>query len=348
MITIRHKIKRPNTTPIKIRTAGGAASQLVALLSALYVKEKLNRKFIIEHYPYATGAYYPLAITDLLETDEISSIPGKTRFYMSDRNELPGMLIKGHPVFRKGISYENVCKIIRRLRLENTLSFLKLEWKLDLSIQRLKNLPPFVKSIGGGFPPFRDQEVLSALMARAKNTKVEVALGFIKASDKVDEDYAVIHMRLGDKRHTFHSPTTAGDGIVDPICFSRILDLPECKRYKKIFVVSDEPEIAIQLLSEVGVTAIMNPHGISLWDDIGLMRSAGLLLCSWSTVSQFVMCVADLERTRIYSPKMDGSGKKHKWFIPGVELYIPTYLPSSHPIFNDSYLPNPESYTIYD
>jgi hypothetical protein len=348
MQTSFQKVRPHNTRPIKIRTAGGAASQLVALLSAIHIKQISNRKFVIEHYPYATGGFYPLAIADLLESDEISSIPGKTKFYKPDGNEAPGMQLDGHPVQKRGVSYENLMKVIRNWRLENVISLLKLEWKLDFSIQRLGNFPPFVKSIGGGFPPFRDQEVLNALVNRARNTKFNVALSLVDVFQPNGEDYVVIHLRLGDKRFTFNSPTTTGDGIVDPICFRQILDLPENKKYQKVFVVSDEPEIAIELLSEVGITAITNPNGLSLLDDMGLMRSASLLLCSWSTVSQFVMCVADLERTRIYYPRYDGTGKQPKWFIQGVELYTPEYLPRTHHIYGDTYTPNPRSYTIYD
>lgn len=336
------------TRPLRIRTAGGAASQLVALLSAIDIKQKSNRKFVIEHYPFATGGFYPLAIADLLELDEISSIPGKTKFYSPDGNEVPGMQLEGHPIHKSGVTYENLMKFIRKLRLENLLSLFKLEWKLDFSIQRLRKFPPFVKSIGGGFPPFRDQEVLNELVNRARNTKFDVALSFMDHFETEKEDYAVIHFRLGDKRFTFSSPTTNGDGIVDPMCFRHILDLPENKKYEKVFVVSDEPEIAIELLSEVGIIAAANPNGLSLLDDMELMRSASLILCCWSTVSQFIMCVADLERTRVYYPRYDGTGRQPKWFIQGVELYIPEYLPRTHQIYGNSYRPNPRNYTIYD
>lgn len=348
MQTFFHKVRPDNPRPIKIRTAGGAASQLVALLSAIHVKQISNREFVIEHYPYATGAYYPLAIGDLLENAEILSTPGNTKFFKPNGNESPGALLRTHPVQRRGISYESLMKAIRKLRLENTVSLLKLEWKLDFSKNRLENFPRFAKSIGGGFPPFRDHHVLSELVERAQNTKFHHALSFIEESETEGGDYVVIHLRLGDKRFTFDSPTTTGDGIVDPICFRQILDLPENKKYKKVFVVSDEPEIAIELLSEVGITAAVNPNGLSLLDDMELMRSASLLLCSWSTVSQFVMCVADLERTRIYYPRYDGTGRQPKWFIQGVELYIPEYLPRTHRIYGNSYTPNPRSYTIYD
>jgi hypothetical protein len=348
MQTLFLKKNPRNKRPIKIRTAGGAASQLVALLSALHVKQVSKRRFVIEHYPYATGGFYPLAIADLLEFDEISSIPGKTKFYTPDGNESPGMQLEGHPVQKRGLSYENLMKVIRNCKLENTLSLLKLEWKLDFSIRRLRNFPPFVRSIGGGFPPFRDQEVFNVLVNRARNTKFNVALSFDGEFETNGQDYVVIHLRLGDKRFTFDSPTTTGDGIIDPICFRRILDLPENIKYKKIFVVSDEPEIAIDLLSEAGINASANPNGLSLLDDMGLMRSASLLLCSWSTVSQFVMCVADLEKTNIYYPRYDGTGRQPRWFIQGVELYTPEYLPRTHHIYGDTYMPNPRSYTIYD
>jgi len=348
MQTFFHKVRPHNTRPIKIRTAGGAASQLVALLSALHIKQISNREFVIEHYPYATGAYYPLAIGDLLKNEEILSTPGNTKFFKPNGNESPGALLPTHPIQRRGISYESLMKVIRKLRLENTVSLLKLEWKLDFSKKRLENFPRFAKSIGGGFPPFRDHHVLSALVERAQNTKFTHVLSFIDESETEEEDYVVIHLRLGDKRFTFDSPTTIGDGIIDPICFRKILDLPENRKYKKVFVVSDEPDIAIELLSEVGITAAANPNGLSLLDDMELMRSSSLLLCSWSTVSQFVMCVADLEKTRIYYPRYDGTGRQPKWFIQGVQLYIPEYLPSTHQIYGNSYTPNPRSYTIYD
>ena len=332
--------------PVKIRTAGGAASQLVALLSALYVKEVLHRDFVIEHYPYATGGYYPFALSELLRPEEFSRNSGKTKFFKPSGLEVPGSPLEGHPVSKRGLTYEKLLKAIRFLQLEKYLSLLRFEWKLDYSIRRLEKTPKFAKLIGGGFPPFRNKEVIEALKIRAEGTEIGRVLTMNVS--EYPKDYIAIHYRLGDKRLTFDAPTVHGDGIINPLCFLRILDSLNDNLKEKVYVLSDEPDLAIKLLSEVGIKATKNPIGSDFWSDLQLMISARILLCSWSTVTQFAMCVANLEKTKIYYPERNNSGKKPKWKVPGVELYEPMYLSKEHPVYSKNYSPEVKLYSVYD
>ena len=337
--------KPQRKVPVKIRSAGGAASQLVVLLSALYIKEVLHQDFVIEHYPYATGGYYPFALSELLRPQELSREPGKTKFFKPTGLEIPGKQLEGHPVSKSGLTYENLMKIIRVLRLEKFLSLLKFEWKLDFSIKRLEKTPQFARSIGGGFPPFRNKQVNEALRVRAKGT--EISRVFETNISLYLENYIAIHYRLGDKRLAFDAPTVFGDGIIDPICFQRILKSLNHDPRTKVFVLSDEPDLAVKLLSDVGINATKNPIGSDFWSDLQLMISARILLCSWSTVTQFAICVADLEKTKVYYPERNNSGKRPNWKIPGVEMYEPAYLTKEHPVYSKNYSPEVKFYSIY-
>ena len=66
------------TKPFVVKTAG-AASQSLGLISAIYISSIIKRPFVIKHYPFSTGGYFPLAIGPLLSKDEIVAVEGITR-----------------------------------------------------------------------------------------------------------------------------------------------------------------------------------------------------------------------------------------------------------------------------
>ena len=45
-----------SSKPLKVKCAGGAAAQTLALMNAIYVTQGSNREFVIEYYPFGTGS----------------------------------------------------------------------------------------------------------------------------------------------------------------------------------------------------------------------------------------------------------------------------------------------------
>jgi hypothetical protein len=333
--------------PFIVRTAGGAGSQLVALMAAIQVSSKIQRPFQILHFPYSTGAYYPFAIESLLRESEVLSLVENTKFFDEPDEPIAGMVIKNHPVQKKGVSYENILKLLRYMKLDILLSLLRKEWKINYKLTRIDIVPSWIKYLGGGFPPFVNFETIESMRLRFKRSGIPLDFRPHASRTLINQVEVVIHYRIGDKRSTYANPTVSGDGIIDPICFKNIIDNSMFANSNLVYVVSDEPDVAIKLLETVGISAKKNPISRNLWGDMQLMLDAKLLICPWSTVSQFVMCIADNSQTKIYYPSKDGGGAMPNWTIAGVNFYEPIYLGRGHSIYTDSYTPEPSTIEIY-
>jgi hypothetical protein len=133
---------------------------------------------------------------------------------------------------------------------------------------------------------------------------------------------------------------------MDPSTFSRILD-NQSDQVGEIYLVSDEPKLAQQLLMEVGIETKLNPYGSDLWSDLKLMAEANLLICPWSTVSQLIIACTAGPNKKIYYPNTDGAGVPRPWQVENVIYYEPTYLPESHFVYKTRFIADPKNHEVY-
>jgi len=324
-------------TPFIVKTSGGIASQLMALISAVYISQKIGRPFKIQHYPHSTGGYYPLAIQKLLQNDEIHNPIKKIRG-LGDFMEVPaGSIIDSHPLMRKQFNYLKLVQLLTKLRIDIVLNLFRLEWQIDTSTRRLERCPRIVRSISGGYPPYFDARVKSEIYSRFM--LAGIAWPVTHTSGKIKK--IVIHYRLADRRTAFSKPGIGGavNAIVDPQSFRTILENFENDTDFTVTVVSDEPNVAKRLLEGVGIKAEIEGSSNDLWDDLRIMGSADVLICPWSTVSQFMATLLNGDPLKkVYYPEFPGVPQKIKWKLDGVNYYRAEFLPESHSVYVDSYL----------
>ena len=323
--------------PFIVKTAGGAASQCLALISAIYISQHIKRPFIIKHYPYSVGVYWPLAIGHLLTPDELMSTQGKTRGLVIEKEPTVGNIIESHPLLKSGFRYEKVLDFIRFLGLEAFGKRFRGEWYLNYSMRRLDKTPQKIKIVSGGYFPFRDDNVNKEMNFRFKRAGVVSPYDTSYFAESIPE--VVIHYRIGEKRTTYSHPGIHGDGIVDPSSFRKLLEKEGLLDSLKIYVISDEPEAAKLLLKSEGISAKTNSIKGDLWTDLNFMAQAKLLICPWSTVSQFALSIINDKSHRVYYPDSTSEGFKQKWEIEGVQSYKADFLPEGHSIYQANYSP---------
>jgi hypothetical protein len=312
-----------------VKTSGGAGSQLIALMNAIYISSKTNRKFKVRHYPTSTGTYAPFALEPILYRDEVDSLDAPLAGFHLHKidSALPGSIMMEHPLLRKGFNKHKFLKILRIFGLEPVLNRLRNEWSINQSIDRLTSLPGGIDSISGGFVPFYNQIVENELKARFENSNLQSIIPDVKAINSFD---IVIHYRLGDKRLSGEFSRLGIDGVIDPKVFSELTKIISPDLQSKVYVVSDEPEIAKQLLASEGIYAESNPFGSDIWSDLRLMTNANALICSWSTVSQAAAVIGSHHNKLVYFPTKSGTSFTPKWNISGVKLFEPKFLPGNH------------------
>ena len=326
--------KMKSQTPFVVKTAGGAASQCLGLMAAIRVARLINRPFVIRHFPYSTGGFYPLAIGPLLTPEEILEEAAPTRGLIPIENLTVGRVIENHPMLRKGFTYEKFLKLIRRLKLETLGKRMRGEWYLNYSISRLNNVSRSIKSISGGYFPFIDEYVNKEMHSRFIRANIDSP--FTAHEDEKGHINVVIHYRIGDKRTTYSHPGIMGDGIVDPSSFKRILEAERLDKNFKVHVISDEPDVAQTLLREVGIEAVKNSEVGDLWKDLYLMSKGNIIICPWSTVSQFALTFLVASGRKVYYPSTTSEGWGGKWQLPGVTNYLATYLPKTHSLYHQN------------
>lgn len=257
--------------------AGGATAQCLGLMSAIYVGNKLNKPFKITYFPYSTGTYWPFAINFLLDKNEIITTEKNNIGNNNIDNLEIGKIITTHPLFKKRISYEHVLAIVRKFHLLTFLLFLRRELALRKNLNSLLKINHFYRTISGNFPMINDVLVNSELDRRFK--KANIQSPFSKNNDQKFQNCIVIHYRLGDKRARFEIPSDfTDDGIIDPIYYKKILDDIKEENNKNIFVVSDEPKVALRLLESVGISANVDSIQNKIWHDLYIMSQAQIFI----------------------------------------------------------------------
>lgn len=341
--------------PFVVRTTGGAASQSIGLLMALYISQKIKRPFQIRHYPLSTGGYYPLGIGPLLSPDELYKEDLEESKQVDFSGLTVGELLEPINMKSEYSLYDRLVIALTKIGLDKYVNQLRMVWHIDGSRRRLNRTPYGVKVVSPkskGYFPFSDEEVIKELKVRFERAKLPSIFGLDRERDPLNDPDVVIHVRLGDKRRAFARPDLGGavNGIVDPISYVKILEQEGLSSSEKIYVVSDDPVEAKKLLAEAGINAKFNEIQGDLWGDLELMSRAKLVLCPWSTVPQLsAACLFDKD-VRFYYPATAGDGipPGWQWKQSNVHFYNATYLPPDHRLYVTPYKSIAASHKIYD
>ncbi len=315
-----------------VKTAGGAAAQCLGLINAIYVGNKIGRSFRISHYPYSTGTYFPLAIQDLLKSIEIADASVSTKGLELENEPVKGTVIKEHPLLNNAFSYEKFLFFLRKIGVYNFAKKLQGEIVVDFSRKRLDGVSGNIKAISGGFIPLIDRKVMDELKNRFMTSSL---CSPFEVLDDVSPE-VVIHYRLGDKKLARQYSNLGIDGVVDPLTFRNLLEQENLLTSESIYVISDEPLVAQNLLKSVGVaTKVINTDG-DIWADIALMANAQVAICSWSQVSQLAAIFNIYNGGKVFYSDSSSTGFKPKWIIPEATSFKPNFLTSDHPLYLNS------------
>lgn len=312
-----------------VKTSGGAAAQCLGLMNAVYLSKKLDRPFKVSHYPYSTGTFFPLAIKSLLYVNELSDDSVETKGLNLAEDPTVGTVIAEHPLVNRFLSYEKFLSFLRRIHIYNLIKSINGETVIDFSNRRLRGTPRKIKSISGGFIPLVENEVMNEMKKRFLSSGLDSP--FVEIDEKSPE--VVIHYRLGDKRRTFEKLNLGIDGVVDPQTFKKILLQENLHSSSSIYVISDEPILAQELLGSVGIEARIAQLSSNVWSDIALMASAKVSVSSWSQVSQIAAAFNVFNGGKAFYANISSTGFKPKWHIPGATPFTPKFLPASHPVY---------------
>ena len=279
----------PKPLFLHVKLTGGATAQCLGLMNAIYASNKLKTPFKISYYPYSTGTYWPFAINDLLSADEILDLNVSTAGLSETDNLEIGKIIKNHPLMKKKISYEGVLSLMRKLKLERPVQFMRRELSVFASPIRLLKITNFYSAISGGFAAINEVEVNHEMHKRFLRANKKSP--FIKTSNK--KEYLAIHYRLGDKKATGNHPSDFNaDHIIDPNSYAEVLNNLSDSDTETIYVISDDPKLAQELLSEANISAQIRPSTGDIWEDLYFMSQASVFIGSKSQVSQLAnICV---------------------------------------------------------
>ncbi len=279
----------PKPLFLHVKLTGGATAQCLGLMNAIYVSNKLNIPFKVSYYPYATGTYWPFAIKDLLNKNEVLNLNVLTMGLSKVENLEVGKIITNHPLMKNKISYEGALSLMRKLKLERGLQFLRRELAVFASPTRLLKISNYYSAISGGYAAINEVEVNQEMHRRFLKAKMKSP--FLKNSN--EEIKIVIHYRLGDKKSIGNHPSDFNaDQILDPKSYADAINQVSDLGIKNIYVVSDDPKLAQELLSEVSVKAKIRPTTGDIWEDLYFMAQADIFIGSKSQVSQLAnICV---------------------------------------------------------
>jgi hypothetical protein len=317
--------------PLVIKFSGGLTAQLLALMSAVHLSQKLKRPFSMRYFPYSTGTYWPLGIGALLQDGELEGIRD-TRGISFDQSPKPGEYIAHFPLRRGGLSYERLLQAIHKLHLDVALRWLRAEYVIGGQISRLRKVPMRAKSVSGIFPPVVDDNTLVELSRRIGLAKLPNPFEIVET----DRDL-VIHYRLGDMRKMpARNSEYGGHGVVDPLVFKQLVEMLGFDLNKvKIDVISDEPKLAQRLLMEAGFMELRVASTGSVWQDLATIASARHFLGSASQFSTFGAILCAKNGGQVFLPSSNyGRGKaSDDHGVRDFSYADYRYLPADHWIF---------------
>jgi hypothetical protein len=336
----------PNEGIFKVKLAGGAAAQCIALMNSIYLQEKLNKEFKLYYFPHSTGTYWPFAIDFLLKPGELASSEELINGLDVKSDFEVGKIIRTHPLSKKGFSHEKLLSLIRKFRLERVLQKLRGESALLASMKNLERVSRRTRAVSGGFVPNFDESVNSEMDKRF--TQAGKKSPFSLSVNQNSRPDVVIHFRIGDKRAKFSHPADfGGDGICDPSGFKSLIQQYNSPGNTKIVVVSDEPQVAAKLLQGVGINVETNAIKGDIWEDLYLMSQAKLFIGSWSQVSQLAAICVVGNGGHAVLPSTTQVGTKVRWKIPSIDFYDPSFLEQSHWIYSDSFVLDKDAHKSY-
>ena len=317
---------------LKVKLAGGATAQCIALMNSVYLQKKLNKDFKLYYFPHSTGTYWPFAIDFLLKPGELGSSEEFIQGLDVKSNFEVGKIIRAHPLSKSGFSHEKLLSLIRKLKLERMLQKIRGESALLASMKNLERVTRHTKAVSGGFVPYFDESVNSEMDKRF--TQAGKKSPFSLTMDEISRPDVVIHFRIGDKRAKFSHPTDfGGDGICDPSEFKNLIERYVSSEKMRIVVVSDEPLVAAKLLHNVGINVDTNAIKGDIWEDLYLMSQAKLFIGSWSQVSQLAAACVINNGGKAFYPSTTHNNRKIAWSLEGLNFYEPKFLSRDHPIY---------------
>ena len=125
--------KRRSSERIIVKSTGGAAAQVLTLLSAIYVSKTLKKPFLLRHYPYGTGGYYPFAISSLLNSLELENEYQLTKGFDDSSKISVGAIAENHPIFKSGMNREKIFEFLRKIQIDSFLLRIRGEWAIKYS-----------------------------------------------------------------------------------------------------------------------------------------------------------------------------------------------------------------------
>lgn len=322
----------PSSKPIIIKSTGGTTAQLLGLCNALYLSSKFNRPFKFIHNNFSTGTFRPFELMPLLQAEEYvldSNRPGA-----NNTTPKTGALISLN-AHKKTLFAGKIRKYIFGEFLFNSIKVFQREYSIKSNQKNLLAVKKNVKSLSGNFVPYLDNNIYELINVRFQNSKLPNPFH----GKKVKTDLIVIHVRLGDMRKmASRIPGIGGHGIINPICYLNLLCRFELTANNStIYVVSDEPKLAIKLLFSVGIEAQSITNN-SVWEDLKVISQARLFIGCMSQFSFFGGMVCDFNGGDVFLPSQLPDGlfdTKDNFSHNSFNYYIARYLPDDHWIFQD-------------
>ena len=319
-----------SSKPIIIKSSGGTTAQLLALANAIFLSLKLKKPFIIKHNDYSTGTFRPLEIIPLLQPFE----------YELNEKLIKETGVKPETGSLIDLSFNIKIQIIKKITQNRRINFLinlvnkfRGYYLLGANKKNLFNVNNRAKIISGNFVPYLNQSIAQSFKYRFEHA--EWPNPFSKKN--LPSNKLIIHVRLGDMRKMdSRIPGIGGHGIINPNCYISIVHKFQALPYNyDTYVVSDEPFLALKLLSSFGIQAQLLPTN-SVWEDLSSISSARIFIGCMSQFSFFGALVCDFKGGTSFLPlnlpdKLFNTKDnfEHEGFI----YYTEQYLSADHWIF---------------
>ena len=321
-----------------MKVTGGLTAQLLALLCAIYLSQKFKRPFQIRHFSDSTGTYWPFEIEKLLKSSELESIVA-TRGLETNKFVAPGSYIENFPLRQVGFNSYKFLGLFYRFKIDRLAKKFRHEYVVEGKIGKLKKVPKNINTVTGTFPPILEHEVISEMSKRIENCGYPNP--FKRPTEKIS---LVIHYRLGDMRKMpARNSQFGGHGVVDPNVFKEVLEKIELhEEISRIVVVSDEPEIAMQLLKDAGFCNLSAANSNNPWENLITIGSAKIFVGSMSQFSIFGAVLCHLNEGQVFLPSTTyGRGLTVEDLGISEFNYIDyRYLGTNHWIFNQGIAEN--------
>lgn len=284
--------------PITVKVTGGLTAQLLSLMCAIYLSQKFKRPFQVRYFSNSTGTYWPFEIEKLLKPSELESIVSLKHIEVN-KNFSPGSYIKDFPLRQKKFNYYKFRRVIVRIKVDRLIRKFSGEYVIEGKVKRLERVPKNVKALTGIFPPILHPEVIIEMRRRIDEARYPNPFKEVGTKHNL-----VIHYRLGDMRKMPARNTKfGGHGVVDPLLFKEVIQkFNLCEGDSRITIVSDEPELAIKLLEEVGLDNLRATDSSNPWENLSTIAAAQNFIGSLSQFSTFGASLCHINGGRVFFP----------------------------------------------